>query len=207
MITLGQAEINTDGSVTLVRGAGWLGTYHAVRITNYTGGVLVLNGVDSSNAGTTEYLLPLQQNVYRTSIKGAAPILQDISLGSILNVNGVLVEWSDSPKEDFPGTYPTTISAGGSSASQGSISLLPLVDHTQVYTIAYNAFRTRLQLYNYSGAKIFWSSVASPWNNAPWIADGGNRTLISTSAVFLKPSIDNLYIEVIEEAVTPVTFP
>lgn len=206
MIRLGSAVVNADGTVALQRPASATGSFKAVRLTNYTASIIVIGNINPDDSGTEEYLLPLQQNVYGTNIKGSMPTFSDVSLGSTLNVDGVLVEWSTDPDRDFgKRQYPTTVSSGGFAAPSGTIFQMPLVDATVTYTIPANPFRTRLYLANYCGASIHWSSTDGGWNAAPTILDGTDRTLFTGITVYLRPTVDGSFIEVVEEFVTPTT--
>lgn len=205
MIVIGSAKVDTAGRVTITRPSQGLGTFKGVRLTNYTPSIILIESLDQSAAGSVEYLLPLQQNVYPTNIRGNMATLRDVSLGTSLNVRGFLVEWSDDPGSDFgKRQYPTTVSTGGNGSSSGTVSTLALPTNGVPVLYPANAFRSRLQWFNNSGSNVKWSTSNGGWNAAPVVATGKDRTFYATSDLWFQPQADGLYVEVIEEYVTPL---
>ena len=90
-ISLGSSVVNPDGSVSLVAPVGFASTA-AVRLTNYTSELLIINNINPAEIGSQEYLAPLQQNVYACVNKSKLPNLQGVSLGTVISTSGVLVE-------------------------------------------------------------------------------------------------------------------
>jgi hypothetical protein len=81
----------------------------ACRIANYTGDALILTGITNKGADQ-QYLMPYQQMVYPADNGlSSIPTMSGVLLGSGINPNQVLIEWSTEGPEDFPGTYPTTL--------------------------------------------------------------------------------------------------
>ncbi len=146
-IRLGQATVN--GSTVQIKAPGGLGTFQAVRLTNYTSVILIINGIDSDDPGSQEYLLPLQQNVYRTNNVSNIPTVTGLVTGGVEQLATVLVEWSDNPLRDFPGVYPTAIGLPTSTPAFSTGTTF-VENAAQVYTIPANPLRARLVIKNIS---------------------------------------------------------
>ena len=154
-IRLGSATV-TGSTVSLIAPGGF-GTFQAVRLTNFTSLILILTGIDSDDPGGQEYLLPLQQNVYRTNNISKIPTITGIVAGGAGAISSVLVEWSDNPLKDLPGTYPTAIgmplatpgfNAGALALSNAYSFTTP--DPADIYIIPGNPLRARLVVTNTS---------------------------------------------------------
>ena len=195
MILLGEAIV-TGTHVNITAPAGWA-TVRALRLTNYTSDVLVLtniSGVDQSQ----EYLLPLQQMVYRSINSSNIPTVEGISLGALTTVPTVLVEWSTEPLVDFIGTYPTAIGVGSATPlfTNGRLSM-PVVDTT--YILPGNPFRKSITFINDSviqtlhNSDIQWSYMDGDnvfWSTVPHVLVNTGRTIESTATIYFR-SLDN----------------
>jgi len=191
-IRLGEATVVLD-KVEL-QAPGRFGTFTAVRLTNYTADVLIVTGIDSQDPASQEYLLPLQQNVYKTDNVSKIPTIQGISLGSLSLVPTVLVEWSDEPLKDFPGTYPTAIGVG-SATPDATVMTFPIPLAGTTTTLPANPFRSSITLINTSTFTSFdtwieWSTVDANWGGNPRIPLGGVRTLKSTAVLYFRAGHD-----------------
>lgn len=106
-IFLGEAtQQGTSFTITPPRGFNGV---EAVRLTNYTGEVLILSNI-SGVGQNDEYLMPLQQMVYHTANVSNVPQVKGTLLGNPFLTSALFVEWSDDAEQDFIGTYPVTLS-------------------------------------------------------------------------------------------------
>jgi hypothetical protein len=190
-IRLGEAIV--QGTGVRLKAPGQFGLFEAVRLTNYTANVLILNGIDSDDPADQQYLLPLQQNVYKTSNTTNVPEVVGLSLGALTSVPTVLAEWSDNPLKDFPGTYPTAIGLGVATPALTPARLAFPIAFDTVPIIG-NPFRKRIVLSNHAtfdvgdavDASIEWSSTDTGWGSNPRILQGETITVESTVPLYFQ---------------------
>jgi hypothetical protein len=196
-IRLGEAIV--QGTGVRLKAPGQFGLFEAVRLTNYTADVLILNGIDSEDPADQQYLLPLQQNVYKTSNTSNIPEVIGMSLGGLTSVPTVLAEWSDNPLKDFPGTYPTAIGLGiATPAVTVAREATGFITAGVTYTLAGNPFRKRVTLFNAGDFEtadfaplpvvsgLEWSSADSGWGTNPVIAQGDSRVVETTAPLYFR---------------------
>ena len=186
-IRLGTATL--QGTELQLQAPGRTNTFTALRLTNYTAEVFVLNNISSVQMGE-EYLFPLQQMVYRVENVSAVATITGASLGIFTSVPAVYAEWSDDPLTDFPGTYPTSVTANPI-AIHLSITTLALTTAATTYSVPANPNRTALTIINASGGalpdgRIQWSSDDASWTTAPFLARGVGRVVNATSPVYFR---------------------
>lgn len=166
-----------------------LSSVKAVRIANVTSDVLILNNI-AGNGQSQEYLLPLQQGVFKTEGVQQIPTIYGQALGDALPLSQIFVEWSDDPLADFPGTYPTTLSALSATAPSFVSGVVTMTNANQTYIIPQNVLRTSLTFVNTSAtANVMWlpADKASPWTGTnPTLAPNAGITLDTSAAVYLQ---------------------
>jgi len=166
-----------------------LSSVKAVRVANITSDVLILNNI-AGNGQSQEYLLPLQQAVFKTEGVQQIPTIYGQALGDALPLSQIFVEWSDDPLADFPGTYPTTLSALSATAPSFINGVIALTNANQTYSIPANPLRTSLSFTNSSAAgNVMWlpADKASPWTGTnPTLTPGNGVTIDTSAAVYLQ---------------------
>lgn len=166
-----------------------LSSVKAVRVANITSDVLILNNI-AGNGQSQEYLLPLQQAVYKTEGVQQIPTLYGQALGDALPLSQIFVEWSDDPLADFPGTYPTTLSQLSATAPSFVNGIVTLTNANQTYNIPQNVLRTSITFVNTStSAVVMWlpADKASPWTGTnPSLQPNAGVTLNTSAEIFLQ---------------------
>lgn len=107
-VYLGTGTFNKAGNYFEIASPQNFNSLYAIRLSNLTGDVLIVKNIQSTGQ-STEYLLPYQQNVYKTENLSAIPKFTGLYLGNSVDTAALLVEWSDEPDTDFPGTYPVDV--------------------------------------------------------------------------------------------------
>jgi hypothetical protein len=197
-MTIRLGESTVSGTNVELKAPGGFGTFQAIRLTNYTANVLIITGIDSDDPGSQEYLLPLQQNVYRTNNVGNIPKVTGINLGALTAVPTVLVEWSDNPLKDFPGIYPTAIGIGVATPSVNIVRVALSLAFT-TYVIPGNPFRKRISIFNacdYVAATDYtipgvdgraeWTATNTGWGSVPLIPQGCERIIETTAPLYFR---------------------
>ena len=186
MLSLGTVIVQ-GGQVIIQPPEGGFGGVKGVRLSNYTGDVIILTNVNSEEPGQ-EYLLPFQQNVYHIENVRTPPRALGQSLGSSFPTATLLAEWSTEPLTDFPGTYPVALTqAGILGAASPKFNVVELAVPTGSTTIVpANPLRTSLTIFNDGSQAIEWNEADSGWGSNPQIAAGSGRTVDTTAAVYLR---------------------
>jgi hypothetical protein len=87
-------------------------TVDAVRLTNVSSVVIVLNNISSCYQGQ-ELLMPGQQMVYKSPNVSSVPYAYSSQAATAALEGLLLSEWSDDSATDFIGTYPASVSTLG----------------------------------------------------------------------------------------------
>jgi hypothetical protein len=186
-IVLGKATL-TGNAVTLSPPEGGFGGITAARITNYTGDVIIITNISSDSPGQ-EYLMPFQQNVYHIENVRTPPTAAGVQLGAAFATATLLVEWSNDPLKDFPGTYPTALTQAGiisSAAPKFNVAEVAIPADAATHTIPANPARTGLSFIVDGANAVEWNDVDSGWGTNPQAASGTGRTVDTASAVYFR---------------------
>jgi hypothetical protein len=186
-LVLGKATL-VGNAVTLSPPEGGFGGVTAVRLTNYTGDVLIITNI-SSDAPGQEYLMPFQQNVYHIENVRTPPQVVGQQLGATFATATLLVEWSNDPLKDFPGTYPTALTQAGiisSAAPKFNVAELAIPGDSATHSIPANGARTGLSFVGDGTNAVEWNDADTGWGTNPQVAAGTGRTVDTASAVYFR---------------------
>lgn len=186
-LVLGKAVL-AGNAVTLSPPEGGFGGITAVRLTNYTGDVLILTNISSDSPGQ-EYLMPFQQNVYHIENVRTPPQVVGQQLAAAFATATLLVEWSNDPLKDFPGTYPTALTQAGiisSAAPKFNVAAVAIPNDAATHTIPANGARTSMSFFVDGANAVEWNDADSGWGTNPQVQVGSGRTVDTTQAVYLR---------------------
>lgn len=183
-MTVFLGSVTQQGSKNYISPPAALTSVEAVRITNITSDVLVLSNV-AGNGQSLEYLLPMQQAVYKSEGSQQIPTVYGVTLGNVLPNSQIFVEWSDDPLNDFPGTYPTTIGSLAATAPGFENGVVTMANANTTYSIPANPNRLSLSFTNTGSVPVMWlpTNPASPWAGTNPTIAAGNGVELNTSAV------------------------
>ncbi len=189
-ILIGSAR-TVNGQVTITPPAGHSGSIHAVRLSNYSGELLILTNMYSERPGR-EYLVPFQQMVYQIFNFQEVPTIVGILLGTAFDTARLLVEWSTEPLADFPGRYPVDLTQAdlsgiGGAAPSWEVFELPVPNDAASHSIPAQITRSSLTFFNDGAVNVAYRAVDTGWGvNDPVILPGSGRTVNTTAAVFFR---------------------
>ena len=193
-IYLGDATLQGN-NVTITPPVGF-DTIDGVRLTNYTGDVLILTDIDG-RSNSQEYLMPLQQMVYHTANVQKIPRISGLALGSQFDNAALFVEWSDDSRNDFIGTYPTNITQVALVPAEfATVQLLTLDGVTPTEIPA--GPRNSITLVNQGATNIAWNTV-DDFAAQPSIVPGSGRSLNSGTALWFMSDAPGGLLEVFED--------
>lgn len=161
-MTIRISNVTVTPAGVQITAPGNFGSFTAIRLSNFSGTVMTITGINPDDPGSQEYLLPLQQNVYQTSNVSSLPLIAGVS--SIVSTSSLvlLAEWSDDPLRDFPGTYPTAVSLGASTPLLTTSHIVLSAQFPTTFLIPANPLRKSLTLQQVTGGFVtgtnFWRS-------------------------------------------------
>ena len=216
MIVIGSAVFDpVKDTVSLdTKDVAGFNTVVAVRLTNYTSDVLVLTNINGRGQGQ-EYLMPLQQMVYLFPNVTQVPLIRGLQLGADIPASALLVEWSldvgdGAPDTDFPGTYPTQVTAPATVGTGFAIlaSVHTFADTITTFIVPANPKRVTVTLINQSsgGQNILFggSSDHVLWDDTTTalMTPGAGLEFSSQGPLYFRAGSNGAKLAVIEE-----TFP
>lgn len=190
MITLGTATVQ-GSSVIIKAPVGGFGGVKAVRLTNYTADVIILSNINGTSPGARELIMPFQTNVYACDNIRDAPTALGQTLGSTFATASLMVEWSDDPVTDFPGTYPANVTQAPINPSNSSDGVVVLAANASG-TIAAQPLRLQTTFFNTGPGVVYWSQNASTVLGAGTSASlpvNAGVTLDGGATVYLKADV------------------
>lgn len=109
-MTIILGDLRGQGDVVIMDPPGGFNSIDALRLSSYCDAAIIVTnllGTDQSQ----QYLQPNQQNVYPITNIGRTPQLVPTGADTVTTIlDNVTVEWSNDPRNDFQGVYPTQIS-------------------------------------------------------------------------------------------------
>lgn len=108
-IRLGATTFNQENDTLVIKPPTGFNGANALRITNYTVDVIILQNITGTNPGDRQYIMPFQQTVFEIETVQDYPTMKGQQLGVDIPQEQVLVEWADNGLDDFEGTYPTQV--------------------------------------------------------------------------------------------------
>lgn len=185
MIILGTAAV--VGSKVQINFPTGFGGIQAVRLTNYTADVIVLQDITGAGDGSQEYLMPFQTSVYESVSTRTPPTAYGQTLGTGFATSQLFVEWSTDPTADFPGTYPSALTEAPLAPSNSTDGVIVLAANATGSIPAGNRLSTTF--YNNGAGVVYWSTnsatVLGPTTSAS-LASGAGITLSGGVTVHLK---------------------
>jgi hypothetical protein len=184
-IVLGAAVL-TGNAVTITPPEGGFGGVTAVRLSNYTGDALIVTNINSESPGQ-EYLLPFQQNVYHIENVRTPPKVVAQVLGSGFPTQSLLVEWSNDPLQDFPGTYPASITQAPINPANTQDGVVVMAANANGQIPA-STSRLSTTFFNTGPGVVFWSTKSTTVLGAATSAQlpvGAGVTLDGGAVVFM----------------------
>lgn len=185
MILLGSATI-VGAQVVIQPPTGFSGV-QAVRLTNYTADVIILQNITGTGEGSQEYLMPFQTNVYKVDSVRTPPTATGKSLGVAFGSSSLLVEWSTEPTADFPGTYPSALTEAPVAPSNSTDGVVVMAANATGNIAAGSRLSTTF--YNNGTGVVYWSTNSATVLGAgtsAQLASGAGVTISGGPKVFLK---------------------
>lgn len=183
-VFLGQATLS--GNTVQIEPPLGFGAVDSVRLTNFTPDVLILTNINGRES-SQEYLMPLQQMVYRTQDVTQIPTITGVALGSSFPVSQVFVEWSNNGLVDFPGTYPIEVTEPATSSQSWVAGVVTLTDTGITYTIPGDPLRQSTTVINSGSTTLNFLPTDGPWiAPVPSLVAGASFTLRNGAEIYLR---------------------